>query len=803
MASVSRLKDRARDFERKEDWRKAIDAYLQVINKTEAGDSDAELSLYNRVGDLYLRIGDNSSAVDYYEKAAERYGQAGLYNNAIALCNKALRYEPGRVALYRQLGELSAEQGFVTDARRWYLEYAERLHRAGRSDEAFQALDEFAALTDDPEVREMLASQLEGRGENEAAVTQLRLAYTLRVAAGEADRTEELKERILGLDPELDPDELAMEVQPPAAGDEDAGEPLPGLYVESTAAGAGIVDEEEGGAGVDERPGPGEEYTTAQTGGSAEAAPADAQERQAAEAQPPGTAPDELTGGTDQASGELDADVDAESVPGLVSTDIGAEAEQDVPTTPDEQDVEGLASLETGYGADVDEDTTDVEPLPGFEGFEEFGGADAEDVETTEEAEELPGFEEAAADEEERGAEGEALADIELEDAGALEGEVEAEPLPGFEEAEPAEAFAPEPELPDFEPDEADQPEAVGAPGAEAEEAIEAPEPEPEEVIEAPEPEPEVSEPEPEVLEPEPEPQPEYVQAVEAAAARYHAGEREQALDELERIHTRLADEGRLEEAYRTAEAMIALDPDWIRAHQHRVEYAFRLDERMLLVDAYLDFGNSLKREGQDSRAQSIFQRVLEIEPENAAAKAALARPEEAAQEDQFVDLGSMLRDESEETTRFVVAETHESGDEEKDFQEMLSQFREKVAEHVSQEDSESHYDLGLAFKEMGLVDEAIAEFQIAMRAGDERLKVYEELGQCFMMKEQYNIAAKLLSRGAQLPASDDTELLGVYYQMARCYEELGRTDEAREAYERVLGLDLSFRDAEERMRNL
>ena len=71
------------------------------------------------------------------------------------------------------------------------------------------------------------------------------------------------------------------------------------------------------------------------------------------------------------------------------------------------------------------------------------------------------------------------------------------------------------------------------------------------------------------------------------------------------------------------------------------------------------------------------------------------------------------------------------------------------------------------------------------------------------MQKEQYNIAAKLLARGAQLPARDDAELLGVYYLLGRCYEELGQNGEAREAYERVLGLDIDFRDVNERLSRL
>jgi peptide chain release factor 1 len=177
MASVAKLKDKAREFERKEEWAKAVDAYLQVIQATEKGDGEVELSLYNRVGDLYLRLGKPSDSVDYYSKAADHYGEAGLYNNAIALCNKALRYQPDRVELYRKLGKLSAEQGFVTDARRWYLEYAEKLAKQGRKDEAFEALKEFASLAEDPEVREMLAA---ARAEIERIEQEIRLALVER-----------------------------------------------------------------------------------------------------------------------------------------------------------------------------------------------------------------------------------------------------------------------------------------------------------------------------------------------------------------------------------------------------------------------------------------------------------------------------------------------------------------------------------------------------------------------------------------------------------------------------------------------
>ena len=57
-----------------------------------------DLSLYNRVGDLYLKVNDTAAAVRSYERAVDLYADQGFFNNAIALCGKILRVNPGRTA---------------------------------------------------------------------------------------------------------------------------------------------------------------------------------------------------------------------------------------------------------------------------------------------------------------------------------------------------------------------------------------------------------------------------------------------------------------------------------------------------------------------------------------------------------------------------------------------------------------------------------------------------------------------------------------------------------------------------------
>ena len=69
--NLEKLKDTARKHEQKEDWRKAIDVYQKAIQQFEAGrESELDLALYNRVGDLYLKLNDPANAVQSYERAA-------------------------------------------------------------------------------------------------------------------------------------------------------------------------------------------------------------------------------------------------------------------------------------------------------------------------------------------------------------------------------------------------------------------------------------------------------------------------------------------------------------------------------------------------------------------------------------------------------------------------------------------------------------------------------------------------------------------------------------------------------------
>jgi hypothetical protein len=189
-----------------------------------------------------------------------------------------------------------------------------------------------------------------------------------------------------------------------------------------------------------------------------------------------------------------------------------------------------------------------------------------------------------------------------------------------------------------------------------------------------------------------------------------------------------------------------------------------------------------------------------------APASAAKSAPPAPAGDGDYIDFGAMLLGEDPAQSglsRYLVEAPSPTGDEDRDFMDMLSQFKSKVSEHLGEEDMQARYDLGLAFKEMGLFDEAIAQFQVALQGTEHALKIYEELGDCFILKGDYAVALKILQDALHHSPDGGAELIGIHYQLGRSYEELGSVAEARDAYERVVAFDLEFRDASRRLARL
>jgi len=141
---------------------------------------------------------------------------------------------------------------------------------------------------------------------------------------------------------------------------------------------------------------------------------------------------------------------------------------------------------------------------------------------------------------------------------------------------------------------------------------------------------------------------------------------------------------------------------------------------------------------------------------------------------------------------------------------EVFDEFRAELGEMGAEdEDLETHYNLGIAFREMGLLEEAIGEFQKVAQATD-RGKAFRYAMQCctllglaFMEKGQPAIAAIWYERALLTPGMDTESKLALRYDLGVAQESAGELDAALKSFSQVYAINIDYRDVAERIHSL
>jgi tetratricopeptide (TPR) repeat protein len=140
---------------------------------------------------------------------------------------------------------------------------------------------------------------------------------------------------------------------------------------------------------------------------------------------------------------------------------------------------------------------------------------------------------------------------------------------------------------------------------------------------------------------------------------------------------------------------------------------------------------------------------------------------------------------------------------------ELFEEFRVAEEGDTVREDYETHYNMGTAYKEMDLMDEAIQEFQtsaslVKPRDGTSRfLQCCNMLGHCFIQKGMPEAAVLWFKKGLSAPGHSEDEYQALRYELASAYEKLGDLKQAREFYTEVYGVDVSYREVAEKLSQL
>ncbi len=134
--------------------------------------------------------------------------------------------------------------------------------------------------------------------------------------------------------------------------------------------------------------------------------------------------------------------------------------------------------------------------------------------------------------------------------------------------------------------------------------------------------------------------------------------------------------------------------------------------------------------------------------------------------------------------------------------QEVLGEFRAKISETIRPEDVQTHYDLGIAYKEMALIDEAVAEFDLALRHsnGVRKADCLTMLGTCALEKGNVEDAIEWFKSGLSEPELTAEAKRALAFELASAYESVGQMGLALEQYQEVERVEPGFRDVEARI---
>lgn len=136
-------------------------------------------------------------------------------------------------------------------------------------------------------------------------------------------------------------------------------------------------------------------------------------------------------------------------------------------------------------------------------------------------------------------------------------------------------------------------------------------------------------------------------------------------------------------------------------------------------------------------------------------------------------------------------------------FDDIFQAFKKGVEQQVDSEDYDTHYNLGIAYREMGLVDEAIGEFQFAAKDPARVIDCCGILGLCFRDKGMPDLALQWYRRGLDMPELGEQESKGLRYDVAEVYREKGDYRAALDAYTEVFGVDSNYRDVSVRIKEM
>jgi len=167
-----------------------------------------------------------------------------------------------------------------------------------------------------------------------------------------------------------------------------------------------------------------------------------------------------------------------------------------------------------------------------------------------------------------------------------------------------------------------------------------------------------------------------------------------------------------------------------------------------------------------------------------------------------FFDLAAELRDELGSST----APKASMPTNEQSLDEIFEEFKKGVEDHEKTEDEDTHYNLGVAYREMGLLDDAISEFTMTSEGEPKFIHSRYMLGLCYLEKGDFPTAITEIQNALGYSYSFgevSEERTSMHYDLGLAFQGVGSVQAAMEEFQKVYTLDPSYRDIAAKIQEL
>jgi tetratricopeptide (TPR) repeat protein len=221
-------------------------------------------------------------------------------------------------------------------------------------------------------------------------------------------------------------------------------------------------------------------------------------------------------------------------------------------------------------------------------------------------------------------------------------------------------------------------------------------------------------------------------------------------------------------------------------------------------IEAFHKIAELYLKEGLAGSAKNYYQSILEINPKNSEALKAIQNMEgteqlrgrgitsPSSESPLSKPLQPPMKKSFDETSGILTSPDKDS-----------SILSPEPGISALDKDSEMHYHLGIAYKEMELFDYAITEFELASSSPAMQFDCYIMLGNCYMEKGNYNKSIEYYKMSSEIPGLTNERLARLHFNLGLAYEANGMISEAIETFDLVLKLDYSYAEAKEKIKKL